>query len=139
LGGRTWAVAIGGFLILATWSDVFLHYARILPPPPPAIAQLRSAIATSSQSHVVLDEFSIRYLYDFRPPVKTRDWQVGRPAGGRSLGFPIADKPADELWVVSAYKLAHAVSGSRVQPPYLGIAGRPFRSIELGVDLRLVP
>ena len=136
---RVWRWSLATFLVLATWSDALLLGVRGLRPAGTYVTALRSTIASSSHPHIVLDEFTVRYLYDFQPPARTRDWSVGRPAGGRPMWFPIASKPADELWVVSAYKLAHTVSGSDVTPRYLEVAGRQLRSIELGVDLRAIP
>lgn len=132
-------VVILALLAFGTATDFLALAARRLPPPPEDVTKLRAQIAADTHPILVLDEFSIRYLYDFRPPARTRDWQVGRPAGGRPLGFSVSQKPAEELWVVNTFKLAHAVSGLPVVPRYLQLAGHSFRSLELGVDLAVVP
>ncbi len=133
------AALILALLTCGTATDFLALAARRIPPPAADVEKLRAKIATDKHPILVLDEFSIRYLYDFRPPARTRDWQVGRPAGGRLLGFPVAQKPAEELWVVNTYKLARAVSGLSLVPSYLQFGGHSFRSLELGVDLAAVP
>jgi hypothetical protein len=137
-GHRLTGALVAAVLLLATPTDVIALVARSLPPPPARIAALRETIASAPHTHIVLDEFSMRYLYDFRPPAHARDWQVGRPAGGLPLGLPITAKPSNELWVVSTYKLAHAITGLAVAPVYLPFGGHPWRSLELGVDLSVV-
>lgn len=112
---------------------------RSLHPAAASVTALRSTTASLPHPKVVLNEFTNRHIYDFQPPARTRDGQAGLPAGGRPVGLPIASKPADELWVVTGYKMAHTVSGSDVTPRYLEVAGKPLRSIELGVYRRVIP
>lgn len=71
-----------------------------------------------------LDEYAIRYFYDFRPPEHTLDWLHCRDP--RSLTSLLEDKPAFASWLVDTKKLALYVPDSGVSLRPLVFLGKKF-------------
>lgn len=92
--------------------------------PKQQITQVRVAVAISGK-RLFLDEFAVRYFYDFNPPAGSLDWLHCRQqdAAHRAL---LKDKPEDVSWLVNARKAHLYAPDAGVELDALRMFGRTF-------------
>lgn len=143
-----WLWPVSVFFSLTIWSTVMLPRAQIVgsmlsvaallwgilpqalklaivrPEPPEHYAAIRAEIERLLPTHLLVDETTARFVYDFDLPKGARDWLLTRQTGSGMISS-LAAKPKGEVWSVDARKLVLYVPDAGIKPTpasFIGIS-----------------
>lgn len=103
-------------------------FCRPIPTDSTMYATLRSRVSQTPYRVLEFDEYALRYVFDFNPPIDSQDWLQCR-SGAALSESSVAQKPAGEAWLVDARKLELYVPSAGVRAERAMIFGRRFGTL----------
>ena len=122
---------IGTSILAAMMSAPFALetiFCHALPPGSTEYSALRAEVTAEHYDALRIDEYAIRYVFDFKPPDRCQDWLFCR-SGMVGLKSELSDKRQGEAWLVDARKLEYYVPDSGVHAERVSILGRRFGTL----------
>src|SRR5207247_2442248 len=96
-------------------------------PPADMIRATRLLTMDSAGRRLCVDEYGLRYVFDFRPPQNYQDW-VWRNSITKGWLTRLSEKSPDDIWVVNTLKLEFYVQDSGVRAERASLLGHSFGS-----------
>lgn len=120
---RMWIAA--AVILLFPWvAHQVFQLAAFKQYPKEQIERVRLSIA-SSGNQLYLDEFAVRYFYNFNPPIGSLDWLHCRRQDAMH-GSLLKEKPEDASWLVNVRKAHLYAPDAGASPQPLQLFGRSF-------------
>ncbi|MBI4924439.1 MAG: hypothetical protein HY843_00830 [Bdellovibrio sp.] len=124
---KRWLVIYAVFAFLSTQSTMIVSWVGKVPDPDPKIFQTIKAQALEiKDKKLVIDEIVGRYVFDFRFPENTVNWNFLGPAP-RHWPTSISQKTSDSVWIIA--KAKSLVCDGLPNVSLVHLFGRTFGSI----------
>jgi len=89
--------------------------------------QIRQFVRDNPDKKYSIDESAARFVFDYKLPENSIDWNFSRSYNGSSRPGSLQEKPADEVWIISKDK-GYSVEGLP-EYPRVTLFGHTFDSI----------